>query len=217
MNNKDTKTMPDSTLETRHKLSVENMGNQTKEFSDEKIEKYNPFLTPIIVRCKAAERISIEKLTKFQGNLKTLSDKNRYKLLKSICLKGFIAPFFIWQKDGINNLIDGTQRLTTLNYMKECGWEIPDLPVAYIEADSEEDAKSKLLSITSQMGEFNTDELNAWLTEMDDEIRESVRLVDTEISFIEEPEIEILEKEDKSSTNDPEPCICPKCGHMWQE
>lgn len=147
------------------------------------IDKYNPIANPIKITCKAAALIQIDLLKKFQGNLKTLSDNSREKLLKSICLNGFTAPFFVWLHNDVFNLLDGHQRVETLLYMRELGWEIPELPVAYIEADSVKDAKSKLLVITSQYGEFNPDEVQNWIDEIDNEIAESIRLVDQELDL----------------------------------
>lgn len=116
--------------------------------------KYDPTTHPIIVKCHSRDTLPIDALMTFQGGLKRLTKENRDKLIGSICEKGFIAPIFIWQNDGDNKLLDGHQRTATLNYMRQKGWEIPLLPVDYIEADSEKDAKEKLLLITSQYGEF---------------------------------------------------------------
>ena len=44
--------------------------------------KYNPISNPIKITCKAADLIQIDLLKKFQGNLKTLSDSNREKMVK---------------------------------------------------------------------------------------------------------------------------------------
>lgn len=180
-------------------------------------KKYNPISYPVKITCKAADLISIDLLKKFQGNLKTLSDSNRDKLVKSICLKGFTAPFFVWLHDDIFNLLDGHQRCETLLYMREIGWEIPDLPVAYIEADSVKDAKSKLLAITSQYGEFNKDEVQNWIDELKDfdtELAESIRLVDEEFDLkFQDGELEETIGDDEVS-EDVEPIT--KLGDLWE-
>jgi hypothetical protein len=117
--------------------------------------KYNPTENPIIIKCKAHQLEPIDRLLEFQGNLKRLSEKNREKLIGSICTKGFIAPLFVWDDAGDWKLLDGHQRLKTLIWMREHGWDIPMLPVDIIEAEDEQDAKRKLLAITSQYGEFD--------------------------------------------------------------
>ena len=119
--------------------------------------EYNPKENPIVIKCHARKTLPIDALQALQGELKKLTRANRDKLMGSICEKGFIAPFFIWDDAGDYRLLDGHQRLKTLNFMREKGWQIPSLPVVLIEADSETDAKEKLLLITSQYGEFTLD------------------------------------------------------------
>lgn len=147
------------------------------------MDKYNPFTNPIEIKCQGADILPLEKIIKFQGNLKKLSNENRDKLLRSITKNGFIAPFFIWNNNGEYMLLDGHQRVSTLIYMQEKGWDLPGFPVVYVDADNEKDAREKLLSITSQFGTFDMDELNDWLSDMDDDISESIRLVDQEIEL----------------------------------
>ena len=143
--------------------------------------KYNPADNPIIIRCKAHQSEPIDRLTEFQGNLKRLSEKNREKLIGSICNRGFIAPLFVWDDHGEWKLLDGHQRIKTLLWMREKGWDIPMLPVDIIEADDEQDAKKKLLAITSQYGEFTTDGYAEFTSDI--EVEDCVRLVDGEWSL----------------------------------
>ena len=55
---------------------------------------------------------------------------------------------------------------------------MPLLPVAFIEASDESDARKKLLAISSQYGEFDSEELSEWLDEIGGEVAETLRLVD---------------------------------------
>lgn len=143
--------------------------------------KYDPLNNPIVIKCKAHQTEPIDRLIEFQGNLKRLSEKNREKLIASICTKGFIAPLFVWDDQGEWKLLDGHQRIKTLLWMREKGWDIPMLPVDVIEADDEQDAKKKLLAITSQYGEFTTDGYAEFITDI--EVEDCVRLVDGEWSL----------------------------------
>ena len=111
----------------------------------------------IIVKAHGNQTLPIDRLMEFQGNLKRLTQKNREKLMASILEKGFIAPIFVWDDEGEYRLLDGHQRLKTLLWMRKNGWDIPMLPVDIIEADTEKDAKEKLLLISSQYGDFTTD------------------------------------------------------------
>jgi len=138
----------------------------------------------IEVKCKGADTLPIDRILEFQGELKTLSKDNEKKLRNSILKFGFIAPFFVWDDKGEWRLLDGHQRLKTLLKMREEGYDIPLLPVDYIEADSEEDAKRKLLHITSQYGEFSPEGFENFTLELDG--FENIRLTDGEfdISFL---------------------------------
>ena len=126
-------------------------------------DELNPFTNTIEIKCEAADKLPISDLLDFQGGLKKLSEENRTRLVKSICSEGFMAPVFIWSDNGDKKLIDGHQRIKTLKYMQSKGWEIPLIPVVYIYAENEKEARRKLLKITSQYGEFDLDELNEWL------------------------------------------------------
>lgn len=152
----------------------------------------------IKITCTGANNISIDKLENFQGNLKKLSNVNLKKIKKQILLNGFNVPFFIWKDSGKNKILDGHQRLKGLKSLQKDGYEIPLLPVAYIEADNEKDARQKLLGITSQYGEFEIDELENWLSEIDKDIVESLRFSDEEMIFDEKEIEEKTEIEEKA-------------------
>jgi len=134
------------------------------------------------IRCQGAATQELDSLTVLQGGLKKLSKKNLERLKKRITESGFCAPFFIWDHDGRLMIIDGTQRRSALLSLRDDGWEIPPLPVVYIHADTEEQARTILLSVSSQYGEWVEEELAEWLAGVDEEIRESLRLVDGELS-----------------------------------
>lgn len=136
--------------------------------------------------------LPLEEILDFQGDLKRLSKENAHRLEQSILAHGFSAPVFVWvDPDGRSYALDGHQRCRVLRRMRdEDGYEIPPLPVDYIEAESEREARAKLLSITSQYGEFDLDVVEKWISELDAELAETLRLVDTEISFGAGPEDE---------------------------
>jgi len=79
--------------------------------------------------------------------------------------------------------LDGHQRIKALCSLREEGWDIPLLPVALIEASDEQDARKKLLAISSQYGEFDSSELSEWLDEIGGEVAETLRLVDSELKI----------------------------------
>ena len=154
----------------------------------------------IQVKAKGHTFLPIDRLLEFQGNLKRLTQQNREKLMASILEKGFIAPIFVWDDAGEYRLLDGHQRLKTLLWMRQQGWDIPMLPVDIIEADTEKDAKEKLLLIASQYGDFTTDGYKEFAEGLDLDT-ESVRLSD---GTFELPESEDEDEDTKGDDNAPD-------------
>ena len=118
----------------------------------------------IKVACKGADTKALDELKEFQGELKQLTTKNAKRLRTNILNNGFSAPVFVWQHKGDNFVIDGHQRLRVLQQMREEGFSIPLLPVAYIEAKTEREAKRKLLAIDSAFGRINVQGLDAYVS-----------------------------------------------------
>ncbi len=137
----------------------------------------------IQIKCKGADLLPFETLLQFQGELKSLNNRNLKRLKNQILTKGFIAPFFIWKKKDKNYILDGTQRDKALKSLNKDGYEIPLLPVVYIEADNKSDAREKLLSLSSQYGDWDPDELTTWLNDIDSEIKKDLRFLDREMDI----------------------------------
>lgn len=171
----------------------------------------------IKITCGGEDFLPLESITEFQGNLKKRSKQDIEKIIKSIRNYGFSFPFFIWKYDDINFCLDGHGRILGLNEMKKTGEEIPDLPVVYIQAADEDEAKNKLLRLNSQYGimtadsimefagdmELNLDELSFPNISFDNSIEESI-YTDKIVSPIyeprgEKPEISKLVDADKTN------------------
>ena len=167
----------------------------------------------IQIKCQGAGTLPLESLTQFQGNLKTITPANLKKLRSRILDTGFVAPIFIWKHKKINYILDGHQRILALLSLQGKGYHIPDLPVAYIEADNEEDARKKLLSITTQYGEFDLDELHSWLSNLEEELKDSFRFVDDEINIAFDKEPDETEEDDAVDLQ-VEPVS--KLGDVWE-
>ena len=121
----------------------------------------------IKVNCKAADTLDIQDMTLFQGELKTRTDADYEHIKKSILEYGFCAPFFIWEHDGINSVLDGTGRYETLQRMKSDGYDVPLLPVAYIDCKDEATAKKVLLQINSHNGTMTVDSVRDFLGDVE--------------------------------------------------
>jgi 16S rRNA G966 N2-methylase RsmD len=111
------------------------------------------------IRCTAAATLPLDELTGMQGALKTLSPENEGKLRKQILEAGFRAPIFVWKDGKKHRILDGHQRLTVLTKLQKEGYNVPPLPVAYIEADNEKDAYRTVLSFASAYGQMTNDGL----------------------------------------------------------
>lgn len=155
----------------------------------------------IRITCKSADTLPIDRILEFQGKLKKLSKGNQEKLKNSILKHGFCAPLFVWDDQGEWKLLDGHQRLATLISMRQEGYNIPMLPVDYIEAADEAEAKEKLLNITSQYGEFDMDGLTDFIQDIDINFDE-IRLTNDEYKPFEEIEIDEPEEEPTQEQDD---------------
>ena len=120
------------------------------------------------ITCKCNTTRNIKDLVIIQGDIKSMSKKDRKKLTNSLKKYGLMVPWIVWG----NKVMDGTQRtdilINNLNYLG-------DVPVVEIEANSEDDARAKLLTITSQSGRFNLEELQIFSNGLD---LDTVSLVD---------------------------------------
>ena len=97
------------------------------------------------------DRVPLDQLEEFQGNLKSLGKTEYAKLKQSIAEKGFIVPVFAWRNGSDKRkLLDGHQRIRVI---RNEGWEIDGgIPIVEIAATDEKDAKEKLLAIVSRYG-----------------------------------------------------------------
>ena len=115
------------------------------------------------ITCKTNDTLPLSALTEFQGGLKKRTEDDYNKIIKSINKYGFAFPFFVWQHDGINHVLDGHGRLGALQRMTDAGESIPDLPVVFVNAKDEADAKNLLLRLNSTYGEMTAESVVAFL------------------------------------------------------
>lgn len=113
----------------------------------------------IKITCSSDRTLPLAELTEFQGDLKYRDKTDIEKVIKSILKHGFSFPFFVWQNGKHNFILDGHGRKLALKKMWADGYEIPELPVIYINAENEADAKEKLLRINSRFGDITSDSL----------------------------------------------------------
>ena len=113
----------------------------------------------ISIRCAGADTIDINELSPFQDDIKTMTPSTLKKLENVIISQGFSEPIAVWQNEGRNWILNGHQRHTALMSLRSKGWFIPPIPVAIVDAEDEDDARKKVLTLASQFGDFNQDHL----------------------------------------------------------
>ncbi len=140
-------------------------------------------------------RLPLDQLNPIQGKLKEMTAENFQKLRGWILADGFNFPFFVWkeltpchskseakrlaaQKEGLVYsddsvvavvkwwIVDGHGRKHVLTHLRdEEGYSLPDFPVVEIEAVSYEEAKRKVLNVSSSFNSMTHDGLYEFMME----------------------------------------------------
>ncbi len=118
------------------------------------------------VKCKTNDTLELSELVEFQCGLKERSDTDYAKITKSIKKHGFAFPFFVWKHDGINHVLDGHGRIGALKRMVAQGEHLPPLPVVYVNAKDENDAKELLLKLNSHYGQMTAESVRDFLGDL---------------------------------------------------
>ena len=150
-------------------------------------------------------KVDYRKLKPLQGNLKALHKREYDKLLKSMKEFGFIVPFFVWINNGEVYILDGHQRCRVFTQEKVEPFE---LPCVEIEAETEQEAKKKLLVIASQYGRISVDGFQEYLysAELDEEE------IFSSVSFDAFPDYMFEEGFETNNKKNEEKIECPTCG-----
>jgi hypothetical protein len=110
----------------------------------------------IKITCEAKDFLSLEEIQEFQGTLKKHEQYDVDHIAESILKHGFFAPFFVWRRpDDTCSCLDGHGRQLALTILESEGYTIPPLPVIYIDAESEAEAREKLIYINTISGQFS--------------------------------------------------------------
>lgn len=120
------------------------------------------------------ENIDHKELKPLQGNLKLLTEKNYARLKKSFEEKGMFVPVFVWRDRGTNYILDGhgRSRLFTrekAKFVDEHGKPTTKIPCIVIEAKNLQDAKQKLLIISSQYQSVSQEGFDEFAFDIEDD------------------------------------------------
>lgn len=201
------------------------MAKITKKASQKKTTQ----LTKKVIRiaCEGAALVSIDELTDFQGSLKVLSEE-RYQKLRALILKlGFSFAVAAWKSGNTIYVIDAHQRLATLRRLRDQeGYQVPLLPVFWVEASNDNEAAQKVLAATSQFGEITYEGLFDFMVGHDFEmplLKSDFVLPEIDMDrfektfFPEEKEVSFKVKakipDDEKSSPEADHNECPKCGY----
>lgn len=133
--------------------------------------------------------ISRLELNEFQWNLKKKDNQEKIlNLSEEIKKHWFNCPIAIWDNNWIVSILDGHQRKTALQLLADKGLTLQDdkIPCIYIKANTEEEAKQILLEYNTKYSQFDTVELQEWVSDCDMEFLE----ID---EWVKEDDIEILD------------------------
>lgn len=180
----------------------------------------------IEIKCTGAATLKLEEIQPFQGALKDLSKENYGKLRKQILELGFSEPMSVWKSpEGKYMAINCHQRIRVLTELRRAeGYFIPPLPVSFIEASTEHEAKKKILALTSQFGEITPQGLfefasinNIDLPTLEDLRFPEINMDSFKAEFFDMP----LDFEEPDSKKDPEEKdfetkTCPSCGVLLE-
>jgi len=112
-----------------------NLGAIIENLSDQKF----PF--HIRIECEGKELLPLNSLEDLQGEMKTRTESDIVKILRSVRDYGFSFPFFYAQLDGHRYILDGHGRLLALQIFRRLGGQVPRLPACRVDAKDIDDAK----------------------------------------------------------------------------
>lgn len=122
----------------------------------------------IKINCESNKYLKLNEMHDFQGELKDLMEIDYKRLRKDIITNGFIDPFNVWQYEGKWYILDGHQRHRTLTKMQnEEHFEEQEFPVTIVHAESYKQAKSIVLSLSSNFGSMSHQGLYEFMTGAD--------------------------------------------------
>jgi len=144
------------------------------------------------VKCKTKDVLPLAALTEFQGGLKERSDTDYAKITKSIETYGFAFPFFVWKNGDKNYVLDSHGRLETLKRMAIRGDYIPELPVVYVNAKDEAEAKNLLLRLNSHYGQMTKESVMEFIGDLEVDLND-LELPEGTMDLTPEPEPDVEE------------------------
>jgi len=137
----------------------------------------------IRITCRVADTLPLESVSEFQGGLKKRGKKEIEQIITSILKFGFSFPFFVWSDGTANRCLDGHGRILALRLMAKTMYRLsddgklvagrenppplPELPVVFVEAGNEAEARQKMLRLNSHYGAIDPDGFRSFVDGLD--------------------------------------------------
>jgi len=134
----------------------------------EAVRKYLADLEPGEVRVRVAGGPTVPwpELRSYRRNRLKDQGRDLRKLCRAIAVSGFAFPVFVWA--GHEHVLDGAGRVPALVILEELGWSVPpEIPVSWIEAESEAEAAELAMMASSKHGDITEESLLAHTAGLD--------------------------------------------------
>lgn len=166
------------------------------------------------ISCDCKDTLKLGELTEFQGELKSRTDEEIDKIVKSIKKHGFSFPFFVWKRDGVNNVLDGHGRLLALHKLDELGFLIPPLPVVYVDCKDEQAARDLLLRLNSHYGTMTKESVLEFIGDFEIDVSDLELPCGTIDFFSDEEKPDLSDGEEHVKETRFHEVKCPDCGRI---
>lgn len=170
----------------------------------------------IKITCTTKDFLDVESIESLQGELKKISQASMDKLKNSIKTYGFSFPVFVWKSGKKNYSIDGVHRCKALKELETLdGYAIPkQVPVVFIQAKDQKQAKELLLAASSQYAAMNKNYLiNEFITDLDlEHLQENIEIPQIDIDALIQQNIQ--NENDDEVPEEVEPIT--KTGDLWE-
>lgn len=135
-----------------------------------------------VINCQT---LKWSELKKYEFNDLKSTNRDITKLKNSIVNDGFCFPVYIWS--GHRYVIDGNGRNLALSELEKEGYKVCDIPVVEIEAETKQEAKLRVLQVSSTHGEVSQESFNSFTAEMNmDLIKDSINFDNIDYDFSED-------------------------------
>ena len=137
----------------------------------------------IRIACDVKDTLDYKLIKPLQGNYKKRTPEQIDKLCRVIIKRGIRFPSFIAKIDGEIWAIDTHGRLLAYEKLEKDGYQVPEIPVVYIEAKDKAEAKQILLECDSRYGKTNQQGFNDFISDLDTDFLRDIEIPDIKIDF----------------------------------